>query len=140
MRKPLVWHLTGVVTSVAAVATVTAVIFLLKRYAPVVSLGSLYVFAVLPVAVFGGLGYSLLVAILSGVAFNFFFLPPLHTLRLRNSEDWVVIAVYLVTAVVVSELAARMRRRAAEARQREREAGLLAEISALLLEHGDVQA
>ena len=140
MRKPLLWHLTGVVTSVAAVAAVTAVIFLLKRYAPVVSLGSLYVFAVLPVAVFGGLGYSLSVALLSGLAFNFFFLPPLHTLRLRNSEDWVVIAVYLVTAVVVSELAARMRRRAEEARQREREAALLAEISALLLEHGDVQA
>ena len=116
MRKPLVWHLTGVVTSVAAVATVTGVIFLLRRYAPVVSLGSLYVFAVLPVAVFGGLVYSLSVALLSGLAFNFFFLPPLHTLRLRNSEDWVVIAVYLVTAVVVSELAARMRRRAAEAR------------------------
>ena len=140
MRKPLLWHLTGVVTSVAAVAAVTGVIFLLKPYAPVVSLGSLYVFAVLPVAVFGGLVYSLSVALLSGLAFNFFFLPPLHTLRLRNSEDWVVIAVYLVTAVVVSELAARMRRRAAEARQREREAGLLAEISTLLLEHGDVQA
>jgi signal transduction histidine kinase len=78
----------------------------------VLSLGVLYLFAVLPVAVFYGLTYALAVSILSMVAFNFFFLPPLHTLALTDSENWVALAVYLVTAVVVSELAASSRRRA----------------------------
>ncbi|MGB2874188.1 MAG: DUF4118 domain-containing protein [Gaiellaceae bacterium] len=98
--------------SVAAVALVTGAIFGMREVAPVLSLGGLYVFAVLPVAVFYGLGYALPVSIASMLAFNFFFLPPLHTLALTNSENWVALAVYLVTAVVVSELAALARRRA----------------------------
>lgn len=125
--------------SAAALAAVTGVVYGLRPYAPVVSLGSLYVFAVLPIAVLGGLVYALPVAVASGLVFNFLFLPPLHTLRLRDSENWIAITVYVVTAVVVSGLAARMRRRAAEAEQREREAALLAEIGEVLLVGGQVQ-
>ena len=98
--------------SVAAVALVTGAVFGLKQVAPVLSLGVLYVFAVLPVAIFYGLAYALVVSIASMLTFNFFFLPPLHTFALTDSENWVALAVYLVTAVVVSELAALSRRRA----------------------------
>jgi two-component system sensor histidine kinase KdpD len=105
-------HALRLILSACAVAVVTAVIFGLKTVAPVLSLGVLYVFAVLPVAVFYGLAYALVVSIASMLAFNFFFLPPLHTLALTDSENWVALAVYLVTAVVVSELATRSRRRA----------------------------
>jgi signal transduction histidine kinase len=73
-------HVERSIVSVAAVAFVTDVIFGLKTVAPVLSLGVLYLFAVLPVAVFYGLAYALAVSILSMVAFSFFFLPPLHTL------------------------------------------------------------
>jgi len=97
--------------SVAAVAVVTGAVFGLKEVAPVLSLGVLYVFAVLPVAISYGLGYAIVVSVASMLAFNFFFLPPLHTLALTDSENWVALAVYLVTAVVVSELAAVARRR-----------------------------
>src|SRR6266516_638081 len=105
--------------SVAAVAVVTGVVFGLKTVAPVLSLGVLYVFAVLPVAVFYGLAYAIAVSIASMLAFNFFFLPPLHPLALTASENWVALAVYLVTAVVVSELAALARRRAQAAAEAE---------------------
>jgi two-component system sensor histidine kinase KdpD len=98
-------------TSVAAVAVVTGAVFGLKEVAPVLSLGVLYVFAVLPVAISYGLGYAIVVSVASMLAFNFFFLPPVHTLALTDSENWVALAVYLVTAVVVSELAAVARRR-----------------------------
>ena len=40
------------------------------------------------------------------LAFNFFFLPPVHTFTLDDSRNWFALAVFLVTAVVVSELAA----------------------------------
>ena len=101
--------------SLLAIAVVTAAVFALKPVAPVLSLGVLYVFAVLPVAVLWGLRYAIPVSLGSMVAFNFFFLPPLHTLALRDSENWVALSVYVVTAVVVSELAAISRRRAEEA-------------------------
>jgi K+-sensing histidine kinase KdpD len=92
--------------SLAAVAVVTGVIFALKPVAPVLSLGVLYLFAVLPVAVLWGLPYAVGVSVVSMLAFNFFFLPPTHTLQLRDSENWVALAVYLVTALAVSQLAA----------------------------------
>ncbi len=93
----------------------------------------LYVFAVLPVAVVWGLGFALPVSVASMLAFNWFFLPPRHTFTLADSENWFALAVYLATAVVVSDLAARARRRAAAAEQRERESALLAGLATELL-------
>jgi two-component system, OmpR family, sensor histidine kinase KdpD len=119
--------------SAGAVALVTAAIAVARPYVPVLSLGVLYVFAVLPVAVAWGLAYAIPVSIASMLAFNWLYLPPTHTFALRDSENWFALAVYLVTAVVVSELAARARRRAAEAEQREREAALLAQVADALL-------
>src|SRR5947209_9612816 len=107
--------LTASVVSLGAVALVTGAIFALKTVAPVLSLGVLYLFAVLPVAALWGLPFGVLVSIVSMLAFNFLFLPPTHTFRLADSENWVALAVYLVTAISVSELAARARRRADEA-------------------------
>ena len=119
--------------SVAAVAIVTGAISLLDPHVPVLSLGVLYVFAVLPIAVAWGWRYAVPVAVASMLAFNFFFLPPTHTLTLADGRNWLALAVYLTTAVVVGSLASRARRRAEEAEQREREAALLADIAAELL-------
>ena len=55
-------------------------------------------------AVLFGLPYAVAVSLLSMLAFNFFFLPPTHTLQLRDSENWVALAVYLLTAILVAEL------------------------------------
>ena len=119
--------------SIVAVALVTGAIELAKPYVPVLSLGVLYIFAVLPVAIAFGLTYAVAVAIGSMLAFNFFFLPPLYTLTIADSRNWFALAVFLVTAVVVSELAARLRRRADES-------ALLAQVATALLERGDVSA
>src|SRR5438067_3976894 len=96
--------------SLSAVIVVTGAIFALEPLAPVLSLGVLYLFAVLPVAVLYGLRDAVAVSVVSMLAFNWFFLPPTHTLQLADSENWVALAVYLVTAVSVSGLATRGRR------------------------------
>ena len=129
VRSPL-W---GIAAGVGAVAVVTAVIAVVEEWVPVLSLGVLYVFAVLPIATFWGLPYSIPVAVASMLAFNWFFLPPVHTFTLADRENWFALAVYLATAVVVSELSGRARRRAEEAEQREREAALLADVASQLL-------
>ena len=125
--------------SLVAVAIVTGAIYGLEPVAPVLSLGVLYLFAVLPVAAIWGLPFATAVSVVSMLAFNWFFLPPRHTLRLRDSENWVALAVFLVTAVSVSGLATLARRRAAEAEQQQREAAFAAEVSGLLLERPEVQ-
>jgi two-component system sensor histidine kinase KdpD len=129
----------GLLASAVAVAVVTAAIALFKPYVPVLSLGVLYVFAVLPIAVFYGLGLALVVSVASMLAFNWFHLPPVHTFTLANSSNWFALAVYLATGVVVSELAARARRRATAAEQRERESALLAQLATDLLSGRDLE-
>ena len=121
----------GAPASVGAVVVVTGAIELLQPHVPVLGLGVLYILAVLPIAIVWGLGLAVAVAVASMLAFNFFFLPPVHTLTLADSRNWFALAVFLVTAVVVSELAARSRRQA-------RESALLARIATSLLEHGNV--
>src|SRR3954468_20633254 len=118
MRIRLIQPLLG---SAAAVTLATLLVWSLTSIAPTLSLGVLYVFAVLPVAVVWGIRWALAVAVASMLAFNFFFLPPAHTLRLSDSTEWFALAAYSVTAIVVSELATRARRRAVDAEQRERE-------------------
>jgi len=123
----------GVVASAAAVALVTAAIALIERVVPVISLGALYLFAVLPIAVVWGLELAIAVSIASMLAFNWFLLPPTHTFQLRDGANWLALAVFLVTAVVVSALAAHARRRRDDAEQRRREADVLAEAAGDLL-------
>src|SRR5262249_37605243 len=117
----------------------TAVIFALRGAAPVLSLDVVYVLAVLPIAVAFGMAFAVPVAVVSMLAFNWFFLPPVHSFTLRDSENWVALAVFVVTAVVVSHLAPREKRKAAEASRREREAALVADVSATLLGADHVQ-
>ena len=118
-------------TCLGLIFVVTGAIELLKPHVPVLSLAVLYLLAILPVAVAWGVGYAAVVAIASMLAFNFFFLPPLYTLTISDSRNWFALLVFLVTAVVVSQLAARSRRQA-------RESALLAQIAGALLERGEV--
>ena len=102
------------ILSLGAVALVSLGVLALKPVAPVLSLGVLYLFAVLPVDALWGLRYAVPVSVISMLTFNWFFLPPTHTFQLRDSENWVALAVYLGTAVSVSALATRQRRLARE--------------------------
>ncbi len=119
--------------SVGAVAVVTASIALFKTFVPVLSLGVLYVFAVVVVAALWGMRYAIAVAVASMLAFNWFHLPPLYRFTIADGSNWFALAAYVVVAVTVSLLADRVRRRAAEAEQREREAALLADVASNLL-------
>jgi len=101
--------------SVVAVAAATLLVWALKPVVPTLSLGVVYLLAVLPVAIAWGLVFALPVAVASMLAFNWFFLPPVHTFSLADSANWAALGVFCATAIVVSELAARARRQAAAA-------------------------
>jgi two-component system, OmpR family, sensor histidine kinase KdpD len=130
----------GVLVGAGSVTLVSLAVDALRPHMPVVSLGVLYVFAVLAVAVRFGTVLAAVVSVASMLVFNWFFLPPTHTLQLRDGANWAVLAVYLVTAVVVSALAAEARQRQHDAEQRRREANVLAEIAGDLLRGADLFA
>ena len=121
----------GLAASALAVALVTCMIAVLEEFVPVLSLGALYVFAVVPVAIGWGLRFALGVSVASMLVFNFFFLPPVHSFTLSDSRNWFALAVYVLTSAVVSDLTARSRRRATES-------ALLADVARSLLERGSV--
>jgi two-component system sensor histidine kinase KdpD len=129
LERPLV----GVAAGILTVAAVTGAIAIFENFVPVLSLGVLYVFAVLPVAVLWGVAYGVGVAVASMLTFNFLFLPPVHSFTLADGRNWFALAVYVTTAIVVGGLASSARRRRDDAEQREREAALLADIAAELL-------
>jgi two-component system, OmpR family, sensor histidine kinase KdpD len=72
-----------------------------------------------------GYGPSLLAAILSALAFEFYFLPPFFSLAIANLRHIVTFAVMLVVAFVISHLTKRVHDQADTARESERRTGSL---------------
>jgi two-component system sensor histidine kinase KdpD len=132
-------ELLGLLASAVAVAAVTGIVEVVRPHAPVFSLGTLYVLAVLPVAVVWGRTFAIATSLVSMLAFNYLFLPPELKFTLTGEENWVALVVFLATGVLVADLASRARRRATEAEQRRREAALLAELSTVLLSGASVE-
>ncbi|MDT7659777.1 MAG: hypothetical protein QOF38_4492, partial [Pseudonocardiales bacterium] len=105
----------GLVAGAVGVAAVTGLVWALQSVVPVSALAGLYVLAVLPVAVFWGVWPSLVVAVMSALADDYFFFPPMFALTPTDPDILAILVISAVTAVVVSVLAGRMRRRAGEA-------------------------
>jgi two-component system, OmpR family, sensor histidine kinase KdpD len=123
----------GIVVSLALVAFCTLLIYPLGQAAPVVSLGVVYMLAVVIVSVTWGVGLGVATSLLSALAFNYFHLPPTGHFTIRNADNWVALIAFLVVAVLASSVAEVTRARAREAAERRREADLSAEMARLLL-------
>jgi two-component system sensor histidine kinase KdpD len=135
-RPSLAW---GVLTSIASVAAITAIVFPLKEAVPVVSTGVVYMLAVLLVSSRWGMWLGVATAVLSAAAFNFFHIPPTGRFTIADGENWVALGVFVVAALVVSSLSDAARRRGDEAERGRREADLTAEMARLLLGGGSIE-
>lgn len=91
--------------------------------------GLVLLVAVLAIALARGLRAAVLGAFGATLAFNFFFLPPLHTFTIAEPANWVALFCFLVVAVVVSRLVLRAREEAADALRRQREIEALYDLS-----------
>jgi two-component system sensor histidine kinase KdpD len=121
------------VFSIVAVATATGVTFVVAPFAPNVSLGGVYLLAVVPVAAVFGLRIAIVVSVVSMLLFASIFLSPHWSLSLKSGQTWVALGIYVGTSIVVSKLAVAFKDRAVRAEQGEREAEFLAAVSGELL-------
>lgn len=124
-------RLAGVAAVIVSVGLVTALIYPIKSVAPAVSTGVFYLLAVMLVSTIWGIRLGLVTALLSAVAFNFFHIPPTGQLSIGKSENWVALAMFIITALVVSTISELARWRALQAEQRRREAELAAALARL---------
>lgn len=140
LNPPIARWLRGLLTSVVLVAAVSGVVALLEPGLPPLSLLVLYLFAVMPVAVTWGARLAAVTSVLSVVAFAVLFLRPAGSFRIAEARDAVALGVFLVTAAVVAELAARARRAAVEAERLTAEQSGLRRVATLVAESVDSPA
>jgi two-component system sensor histidine kinase KdpD len=88
-------------------------------YLPLPDLSLVFLTAVLFSAVTWGLLPSIFAAILSVLVYNFLFIPPLYTFSVASPRDLLNLIVFLIAAVLTSNLAARVRNQAEAAKHRE---------------------
>lgn len=131
----------GLIATLAAVAFGTLLVYPLKSVAPVVSLGIVYVPAILLISILWGWRLGLLASVLSAAAFNFFHIPPLHRFTIADEENWVALAAFAIAAVLSSTVAGLARSQALEAEHRREEADrALTELASLGRERDRMQA
>jgi len=80
----------------------------------------------------GGLTPGIVASLLAFLAFNFFFITPYYTLVVHETQDLLMLVVFLVVSVTVSQLLGRVQGSLAAAQARERETTSLYELSAAL--------
>lgn len=124
--------LRGYAAALAAVVVVTVVIGAIEARAHVANISMLYLVAVLGGATLVGRGPAIAASIASFLAFNWFFVDPIHTLTVGDPKEWFALVLFLVTAVITSQLAADQRDRAREAADRARDATLMFEVARVL--------
>ena len=100
-----------------------AVVFFYKHgpHANVTTIALTFLLAVLVVSANWGFWYAAFVALLSTLAFNFFFLPPFGTFTIADPQNWAALFAFLATAMIAGQLSERARRETMRANQRRRE-------------------
>lgn len=120
------------VGSVLSILICTVIAALMFRVLEPPNLIMIYLLGVVFVAARWGRGPSILAAILSVLAFDFFFVPPYLSLAVSESQYLVTFVVMACVALIISALTARVREHAEIARQRERRTSALYSLSKAL--------
>lgn len=131
-------HRRGSLSAVLLVVGMTAVFLLFREYLDSRHWGWPYLLIVGAVAGTAGMKPALLASALSFLSWNFFFIPPYHTLIVADPQDLIQLLVYLAVATAVGLQTGRLREREAEARREERFAGALSRLSAGLVSSGSL--
>ena len=124
--------------SIAVIAAITVLCALLNPYVERTNLVMLYLLGTVLVATRFGRGPSVLAAVLSVTLFDFLFVPPIYSFAVSDAQYLITFAVMLATGLIISNLAARGRRQASVARQRERRTGELFALSRDLAQSRDL--
>lgn len=84
-----------------------------------------------------GVRLSLCSAVLCAFSFDYFFLPPYHTLRLAGTEQWIDMLSFLACSVVVGRVAEQAQRQTRQAKQRQADVERLYELSQEMMLYED---
>jgi len=118
---PLQRALSGYLIAAAGIGLVTLALLALRSHINPATIGFAYLLLILCVAIVWGSAPAMLASVLAIFCFNFFFLPPYHTLAIADPQNWVALTALFITSLAVGQLSARAKHRAEEAEAAQRE-------------------
>lgn len=104
--------------AVGTVAAATVAGLALDQVTHLPNISLLFLLAVLGAASAAGFIAAMMAAILSALAYNFFFIAPVETFTIASPHEVFALAVFIVAALLAGSLASRIREQAQAARQR----------------------
>jgi two-component system sensor histidine kinase KdpD len=118
-----------------AMGTIAIVVIAYRRLPNVnpTTVALTFLLVVLLLASRWGLPVAITTAVVATLAFNYFFLPPVHTFTITESQNWIALLAFLASAIVASRLSERARREALNATRRRKEVERLYSLSQQLL-------
>ena len=91
------------------IASITAVFFVLRDELDTTLIALLYLIPLGMITARFGLGPGIASALITFLTFNYFFIRPFYTFTVHQPTDLVILVVFLIVAVVISQLVARAR-------------------------------
>jgi len=129
-RHRSLWaHVLPLLLSFICVGLVTAVLLLFDRTLALNLVPIAYLLPVIIAATQWGIWPATLASVAGTGAADFFFLPPLYSFQVADPQEAVDLLLFLIVALVSSNLASRLRRETEALRRREREIQQLYEFS-----------
>ena len=123
-QRPRLWPVVaggsaaGYLAAAASVAFAVVIGMVLQAWFVLPNLSMLFLTAVLYCAFTQGVASAIAAAILSFLAYNFFFIPPIYTFTIAEPSELFALLIFLVVAVLTGGLAGRVREQADAIRRR----------------------
>jgi two-component system sensor histidine kinase KdpD len=121
------------ITAAAVLCIISAVYHLWLHVNPT-TVALTLLLLILVLAARWGLRYAVVVSIAAAAIFNFFFLPPLGTFTISDTQNWVALFAFLGTSIIASQLSNRIQAEAEQAKAGKREVEILFQLSRELLQ------
>jgi two-component system sensor histidine kinase KdpD len=127
------WH-NGLGFGCGVIAAITLLFWTIRNLATYSSIALLYLLAIVFLAMRLSRSAIVVVAALSGLLWNFLFIPPLFTFRISKFNDFLMFSIYFVIALVIGQLTARLRMRELTERRREQRTRVLYKLAQCVVE------
>lgn len=103
------------------------------------AVGFVFLLSILVISLFTSFGPILFAAVINALVWNLFFIPPVGTFAIREPEDVLMCAVFLVVAIITGALTHGIRKREKMLRFREKHTETLYDIVETLVSSTDLQ-
>jgi two-component system, OmpR family, sensor histidine kinase KdpD len=119
------WYLFDSLLAFAGSMLITGIIAVWQLYPRIPNISIIYLLVVLTLASTRGRYAATLASLVAFLSFDFFLVPPLYVFTISRVEEWIALFIFLVTAILTSQLAVALRNQAKEARTREQQTRIL---------------